>query len=138
MQLVDTHVHINFETFRPDQDEIADAWRQAGVVHLVHSCVEPAEFEGIQAIADRYPEVSISVGLHPLDMDKWTSQTADQIEAYARSDKRIVAIGETGLDFYKADNQAVQKEAFWRQLQIAHQLNLPVIVHCRDAAAEAA
>ncbi|MGF1525062.1 MAG: TatD family hydrolase [Leptolyngbyaceae cyanobacterium] len=138
MQLVDTHVHINFKTFRPDLDEIADAWRQAGVVHLVHSCVEPSEFEEIQAIADRYPEVSISVGLHPLDMDKWTSQTAEQIEACAQSDARTVAIGETGLDFYKADDQEIQKTAFRQQLEIAHRLSLPVIVHCRDAAAEAA
>ena len=137
MQLIDTHVHINFETFRPDLDEVASAWRQAGVVHLVHSCVEPSEFADMQAIADRYPEVSLSVGLHPLDMDKWTSQTATQIEAYARSDERVVAIGETGLDFYKADNQATQKEAFWEQLEVAHKLRLPVIVHCRDAAREA-
>ena len=138
MQLVDTHVHINFETFRPDLDEIASAWRQASIIHLVHSCVEPSEFEGIQAIADRYPEVSISVGLHPLDMDKWTPSVANQIEACAKSDQRVVAIGETGLDFYKADNQHSQKDAFWEQLAIAHRLNLPVIVHCRDAAEDAA
>ncbi|MEM9003471.1 MAG: TatD family hydrolase [Cyanobacteria bacterium P01_F01_bin.86] len=137
MQLVDTHVHINFEAFRPDLDEIASAWRRAGVVRLVHSCVEPGEFATIQSIAERFPEVSISVGLHPLDMDKWTPQTAAQIEACARSDSRVVAIGETGLDFYKASDQDVQKQAFWQQLAIAHQLNLPVIVHCRDAAEEA-
>lgn len=137
MQLIDTHVHINFDAFRPDLDEVASSWRQAGVVHLVHSCVEPGEFEELQAIADRYPEVSLSVGLHPLDMDKWTPQLAGQIEAFARSDRRVVAIGETGLDFYKADDQDVQKQAFWEQLRIAYTLDLPVIVHCRDAAAEA-
>lgn len=138
MQLIDTHVHINFETFDADLDDVAKAWRQAGIVHLVHSCVEPSEFKGIQAIADRYPELSISVGLHPLDMDKWTAGTATQIEAYARSDDRVVAIGETGLDFYKAADKDVQKSAFWAQLQIACRLNLPVIIHCREAAIEAA
>ncbi|NER85136.1 MAG: deoxyribonuclease, partial [Leptolyngbya sp. SIO1D8] len=123
MQLVDTHVHINFESFRSDLDEVAFAWRQAGVVHLVHSCVEPNEFKDLQAIADRYPEVSLSIGLHPLDMDKWDGdQTAAQIEALASSDKRVVAIGETGLDLYKAENQATQEDAFWAQLQIAHRL----------------
>jgi len=138
MQLIDSHVHINFDTFRPDLEEVAAAWRQAGIVHLVHSCVEPGEFAGLQAIADQYPEVSLSVGLHPLDMDKWTPDLADRIEAYARSDQRVVAIGETGLDFYKAEDKAVQKEAFWAQLAIAHRLNRPVIVHCREAAVEAA
>lgn len=138
MRLIDTHVHVSFEAFRPDLDELAAEWRQAGVVHLVHSCVEPGEFEGMQAIADRYPEISLSVGLHPLDMDKWSPHTAAEIRRYASSDRRVVAIGETGLDLYKADDKALQEEAFWEQLKIAHALNLPVIVHCRDAAQEAA
>lgn len=138
MRLIDTHVHVNFETFRPDLDELAAAWRQAGVVHLVHSCVEPGEFEGMQAIANRYPEISLSVGLHPLDMDKWKPQTADSIRKCATSDKRVVAIGETGLDLYKADNRSLQEEAFWKQLKVAYDLHLPVIIHCRDASQEAA
>lgn len=138
MQLIDTHVHINFADFRPDLDEIAAAWRSQGIVHLVHSCVEPGEFAEMQAIAARFPEVSLAVGLHPLDMDKWSEATATTIESLAHSEERVVAIGETGLDFYKADDQAIQEEAFWAQLSIAHRLNLPVIVHCREAAARAA
>lgn len=134
-QLVDTHVHLNFDSFAPDLDQIAQNWRSAGVVRLVHSCVEPAEFESIRAIADRFPELSFAVGLHPLDADKWTVDSADQILALAQSDQRVVAIGEMGLDFYKADNQALQEAVFQAQLLIAHQLNLPVIIHCRDAAA---
>ena len=135
MQLVDTHVHINFDSFQPDLDQVAEAWRQAGVVHLVHSCVEPSEFEAIRAIANRFDEVSFAVGLHPLDMDKWTPTLAAHIRQLARSDSRVVAIGETGLDFFKADDQACQIEAFRAQLTIAHELGLPVIIHCRDAAA---
>lgn len=134
MPLVDTHVHLNFDTFAGDLDELAQAWRQAGVLTLVHSCVEPGEFPGMQAIADRIPELYLSVGLHPLDMDKWMPTTASQIADLAASDGRVVAIGETGLDFYKADDEAVQRDAFWQQLTIAHTLNLPVIIHCRDAA----
>ncbi|MGG6238992.1 TatD family hydrolase [Nodosilinea sp. AN01ver1] len=134
MPLVDTHVHLNFDTFAGDLDELTQAWRQAGVLALVHSCVEPGEFAAMQAIADRIPELYLSVGLHPLDMDKWTGATAAQIFELAASDRRVVAIGETGLDFFKADDEAVQREAFWQQLTIAHSLGLPVIVHCRDAA----
>ncbi|MGB3202705.1 MAG: TatD family hydrolase [Nodosilinea sp.] len=134
MPLVDTHVHLNFDTFAGDLDDLTQAWRQAGVSALVHSCVEPGEFAGMQAIADRIPELYLSVGLHPLDMDKWTAATAAQIAELAASDDRVVAIGETGLDFFKSDDDAVQREAFWQQLTIAHSLGLPVIVHCRDAA----
>lgn len=135
MQLIDTHVHINFEAFKPDLDAIATRWREAGLVHLVHSCVEPAEFAGIQALADRFPELSFAVGLHPLDVEeKWTANSSQQIVDLARSDSRVVAIGEMGLDFFKAENRAQQIEAFEAQLTIAQQLNLPVIIHCREAA----
>ena len=137
-QLVDTHVHLNFSTFQDDLEEISCAWRDAGVVRLIHSCVEPTEFSGIQALADRFPELSFAVGLHPLDVEKWGDHTAAEILALARSDARVVAIGETGLDFYKADNQAQQRLVFEAQLAIAQSLNLPVIIHCRDAAAQMA
>jgi TatD DNase family protein len=135
MQLIDTHVHLNFESFQPDLATVAQNWRDVGVSHLVHSCVEPAEFAQIQALADQLPELSFAVGLHPLDANQWHSDSAQQILDLAKSDPRVVAIGETGLDFYKADNQKPQITAFEAQLSIAQQLNLPVIIHCRDAAA---
>lgn len=134
MQLVDTHVHINFDSFQEDLEAVSVRWREVGVVRLVHSCVEPAEFPKTQALADRFPELRFAVGLHPLDVDQWTSETAHQITQLAESDPRVVAIGETGLDFYKADNHEQQVTAFEAQLAIAQQLDLPVIIHCRDAA----
>ena len=134
MQLIDTHVHINFDVFNSDLEDIRKRWEEAGVVRLVHSCVEPEEFFAIKAIADRFPELSYAVGLHPLDAQKWTSTTASQIQDFAKSDPRVVAIGETGLDFYKADNQKQQKFVLKQQLNIAQQLNKPLIIHCRDAA----
>ena len=134
MQLIDTHVHINFEVFNSELEAIRQRWQAAGVVHLVHSCVEPNEFSSIKAIADRFEEVSFAVGLHPLDANKWTSETAAQIEQLAGSDSKVVAIGEIGLDFYKAENQVQQKLVFQEQLTIAKKLSKPVIIHCRDAA----
>ena len=135
MQLIDTHVHINFETFKSELEAIRERWREAGVVRLVHSCVEPEEFAGIQAIADRFAEVSFAVGLHPLDAGKWNNETASQIRDKASSDSRVVAIGETGLDFHKGDDPELQFKVFEAQLEIAQQLDKPVIIHCRDAAA---
>src|ERR671932_489007 len=135
MQLVDTHVHINFDVFQSELEAIRDRWRQAGVVGLVHSCVEPTEAATIRALADQFPELSYAVGLHPLDAEKWTSETTNKILSLARSDTRVVAIGEMGLDFFKAENQQQQKAVFEAQLAIAKQLNLPVIIHCRDASA---
>jgi TatD DNase family protein len=134
MQLVDSHVHLNFAVFEPDLEAIAQRWREAGVFRLVHSCVEPSEFPAIQALAQQFPEMYFAVGLHPLDAIQWQPDAAEQIRSLAQSDPKVVAIGETGLDFFKADNQAQQEQALWAHLQIAQQLQLPVIIHCRDAA----
>lgn len=136
MQLVDTHVHINFDVFQGNLNSLQQRWQEAGVVHLIHSCVEPKEFQGIRSLADRFPELSFAVGLHPLDVDKWQEQSGKEIETLATSDSRVVAIGETGLDLYKADNKEQQIVVLQEQLRIAKKLNLPVIIHCRNAAAE--
>jgi TatD DNase family protein len=134
MQLIDTHVHINFDAFEADLEAVRDRWRANGVVQLVHSCVTPAEFSKTQKLADRFPELFFAVGLHPLDADLWRSDSGTLISDLASSDRRVVAIGEMGLDFFKADNHQLQIEVFRSQLQIAKALDLPVIIHCRDAA----
>ncbi|WP_414544822.1 TatD family hydrolase [Nostoc sp. CCY0012] len=136
MQLIDTHVHLNFDTFQPDLASVRSRWQEAGVVRLVHSCVEPSEFASIQSLAHQFPELSFAVGLHPLDAEQWQSETAEQIQSLASSEPKVVAIGEMGLDFYKAENSEQQRLVFAAQLEIASELNLPVIIHCRDAAIE--
>lgn len=134
MQLIDTHVHLNFDVFQPDLDQIARRWRDHHIVRLVHSCVEPSEFEQIQSLSQRFSELYYAVGVHPLDVDKWTAEAEVQMRSMAASDSKVVAIGETGLDFFKADNGDRQEQVFWAHLQIAQQLQLPVIIHCREAA----
>jgi TatD DNase family protein len=134
MQLIDTHVHINFDVFQSDLDQVRSRWQEVGVVRLVHSCIEPKEFPGIQALAARFPELSFAVGLHPLDAKKWTPNMADEIFSLASANTKVVAIGEMGLDFFKAQNREHQKMVFEAQLAIAKKLDLPVIIHCRDAA----
>ncbi|MFZ4639756.1 MAG: TatD family hydrolase [Nodosilinea sp.] len=138
MPLVDTHVHLNFDVFAPDLDLLAQAWRQVDVVRLIHACVLPEEFPGMQAIADRFPELYLAVGLHPLDAHQWLPAMGVRIAEMAAADRRVVAIGETGLDFFKAENRDLQRQAFWTQMTIAHDLGLPVIIHCRSAAPETA
>jgi TatD DNase family protein len=134
MRLIDTHVHLNFDTFQPDLAAVRSRWQAAGVVQLVHSCVHPEEFSSIQSLAHQFPEISFAVGLHPLDAGKWDEHTAEKIKTLASSDDQIVAIGEMGLDFYKANNYEQQYMVFAEQLAIAAELDLPVIIHCRDAA----
>ena len=134
MHLIDTHVHLNFDVFAPELEAISQQWRDWGIVRLVHSCVAPSEFGSIQALSRRFPELYFAVGLHPLDAHKWTATTQSQIHDLAVSDPKVVAIGEMGLDLFKAENLEQQQQVLWAQLQVAHQLQLPVIIHCRDAA----
>lgn len=135
MKLIDTHVHINFPEYAEDLEQVRQRWQEAGVMGLVHSCVNPEDFPAMQSLADRFPEMKLSVGLHPLSVNAQKLENLPTIiDQTAKSDQRVRAIGETGLDFYKANNLEEQVSAFATQLQIAQELDLPVIIHCREAA----
>ena len=82
MELIDTHVHLNFDVLAQDLNALQNRWRSAGVNQLVHSCVKPDEFPQLQSIADRFPEVFLAVGLHPLDAHLWSEQTGSEIYKY--------------------------------------------------------
>lgn len=146
MHLIDTHVHINdactpekFLPFQSDLTAVRVRWQDAGVSRLVHSCSHPSEFSGLQQLADRFPEIVFAIGLHPCSVeDQWTPALGEQILHLAQSDSRVVAIGETGFDFYWSQARSPQADAFRTQLAIARQLGKPVIIHCRDAAQEMA
>ena len=132
--LVDSHCHIVFRQFDDDLDGVAARWRHAGVRALVHACVEPGEIPAIRALADRFPEMRYSVGVHPLDTEHWQADTAMVLREAALADDRVVAIGELGLDLYRQKNLEQQLAMLGPQLDLALDLDLPVIIHCRDAA----
>lgn len=132
--LIDSHCHIVFRNFEDDLEDVAARWREAGVVALLHACVEPAEIPAIRSLADRFPEMRYSVGVHPLDTEHWCPDTVDVLRQAALDDPRVVAIGELGLDLFRDKNLEEQLAVLRPQLDLAVELNLPVIVHCRDAA----
>ena len=132
--LVDSHCHIVFRNFDDDLGEVAQRWREAGVKALVHACVEPSEIPAIRALADRFPEMRYSVGVHPLDTEHWQADTPSVLKAAAQADARVVAIGELGLDLFRDKNLEEQLAMLRPQLDLAVELDLPIIVHCRDAA----
>jgi TatD DNase family protein len=133
--LVDSHCHLVFRQFDGDLMEVVARWREAGVGAVVHACVEPAEIPAMRALADRVPELRYAVGVHPLDWQKWELETESVLRAAAEADPRVVAVGELGLDLYRQHNLEEQKAVLEPQLDLACDLGLPVIVHCRDAAA---
>ena len=136
INLIDSHCHLIFENFNNDIDEVALRWRSKGVKKLIHACCDPSEIPELKKLADKFNELYYSVGLHPLDAANWTKDSQSILRNAINNDSRVVAIGELGLDFFKCDNKEEQLLALYPQLELANELDMPIIVHCRDAAEE--
>ena len=134
INLIDSHCHLIFENFKDDIEMVASRWRSKGVKKLLHACVELSDIPKIKAIADRFSEIYYSVGLHPLDANQWNSNSESILREAINNDNRIVAIGEMGLDLFKNNDIETQIAALLPQMQLAFEYDLPVIIHCRDAA----
>lgn len=134
--LFDTHAHYYSEAFDPDRDEVLSALPAAGVgLVLCPGCDLPTSRQSID-LAERYPHVYAAAGVHPEDALGLPADWLDQVAAMTRHPK-VKAIGEIGLDYYwKEVPRDLQKEVFRAQLQLARDLDLPVIVHDRDAHAD--
>jgi TatD DNase family protein len=133
--LVDTHCHLNFDVFDEDRDQIVARARQAGVERIVNPGVDLETSQAAVQLAAQYPEVYAAVGLHPNDIQDWDERLLDQLKELAGNPK-VVAIGEIGLDYYwEKTPHDLQKQVFWQQLELAAALDLPVIVHSRNASA---
>jgi TatD DNase family protein len=130
--LIDAHTHLDH--CEPDAGTlISEAW-QAGVGIIIQSGIDLERSRYSVQLADRFPEVFATVGFHPQEAGLLTSELMAAIEELA-ADPRVVAIGETGLDFYH-DNwpHPVQTDVFVRHIHLAQHLGLPLVVHTREAA----
>ena len=136
INLIDSHCHLIFENFSDDIDDVACRWRSKGVKKLLHACVDLSDIPKMQKIANRFSEIYYSVGLHPLDAYKWDSHSENILSEAIKKDNRIVAIGEMGLDLFKNNDIDTQIAALLPQMRLAFKSDLPVIIHCRDAAHE--
>ena len=132
--IFDTHAHYDSNGFSTDRDEVLSALPAAGVTLVVNpGCAVESSRQAI-ALAEQYPHVYAAVGIHPGDCDGCTEADLEAIRAMAAHEK-VVAIGEIGLDYYWKDNapKEFQQDIFRRQLALAEELKLPVIVHDREA-----
>ena len=136
INLIDSHCHLIFENFSDDIDDVACRWRSKGVKKLLHACVDLSDIPKMQKIANKFSEIYYSVGLHPLDAYKWDSHSENILSEAIKKDNRIVAIGEMGLDLFKNNDIDTQIAALLPQMRLAFKSDLPVIIHCRDAAHE--
>ena len=134
--IFDTHAHYDSGAFNADREELLASMPSKGVGLILDPGCEERSSRAALALAEKYSFVYAAVGVHPEDMEGMTSDTLETIRRLARHEK-CVAIGEIGLDYYWDDtHKAEQKELFAAQLALAEELDLPVIVHDREAHAD--
>lgn len=136
MIFIDSHCHIDGEQFDDDRDDVVQRARNAGVVAMLNiGTGDPhsGDFRRAVAVAEKYENVFASVGVHPHDAKFYDDVAEAHLIELAKSEK-VIAWGEIGLDYYYDHSpRDVQRDVFSRQIRTARELNLPIIIHSRDA-----
>lgn len=132
----DTHAHYNDEAFDSDREALISSVISSGVELIVNAATEERSCISSTELARRFPQVYAAVGWHPHDAKSFTEESPRQLREWCGFEK-VVAIGEIGLDYYyDLSERDVQREVFTRQMELARELELPAIVHNRDAHAD--
>src|SRR6185295_8903733 len=132
--MIDTHCHLSYEDFNADRDAMIQRARDAGVVAFVTIATGPEDWHRCLDLAEGRPDVRVALGIHPNEASCFSEKVFAEMSALAAKDPRVVAIGETGLDFYR-DHAPRDKQyaAFHAQLKLSDELKKPFILHCRAA-----
>ncbi len=133
MLLIDTHCHLDFHQFNEDRAAMIARAREAGVTRMIIPAVDLDNCRDVIRVAEQFEGVYCAVGVHPNYTAEWESQNLDDIRAFAAHPK-VVAIGEIGLDYHWDKSPKEQQfKAFAEQMQLADELELPIIIHNRKA-----
>jgi TatD DNase family protein len=134
LMIIDTHCHFNNARFAEDLSECLQRAQEAGVTQMIVVGYDLPSSEQAVALAEAYPgTLSAVVGVHPHDAKTWNTKCRSRLRALAEREC-VVALGEIGLDFhYDFSPRPAQYEAFRAQMALAHELALPVVIHCREA-----
>lgn len=131
--LVDSHCHLDFPEFAPELDTIVARARAAGVGAMLTIGTELSRFPGVLKVAERFPGISCTVGVHPHEAAKDADVSVEQLLNLARH-KKVVGFGETGLDYYYEHSpRDAQIHSFRIHIAAARQAGLPLVIHTRDA-----
>ncbi len=133
MIIVDSHCHLDMLTEYDSIDNIIKRAKEANVEYLQTICTRLDKFDEILNIAKKYDNVFASVGIHPSEVSK--VQPAEILINLAK-DKKVIGLGETGLDYFynkEEDHQELQRESFLQHIIAAQEIKLPLIIHTRDA-----
>ena len=136
MTIIDSHCHLDFPDFANDLDGVVERARAAGVERMITIGTKVSKAAGVVAIAQRYDDVFFTVGTHPHEAGGEDAEDFDAMRAFARHPK-CVGIGEAGLDYhYDSAPRDVAQRVFRGHIALARELDLPLVIHTRDADAD--
>jgi TatD DNase family protein len=131
--MIDTHCHLCDKRFDKDRVQVLDRARHAGVTHMVEIAFGPGLWERAFALAAEHPNLFLCVGVHPNEAGRVPMEALATLRDHARH-ARVVAIGETGLDFYRDHASRADQERWFRaQIELAGEVGLPLVIHQRSA-----
>ncbi len=136
--MIDVHCHLNFKAFENDFDEVIKQAENDGVEIIINTGTSIESSRHAVELANQYSNLYAIVGIHPHHADKQKPGWDGEIKKIAKSSRKVVAIGEIGMDYYSYAsngivNPRLQREVFIRQIEIANELNLPLQIHNRQA-----
>ena len=133
MQLTDTHCHLDFERFDSDRDQVIQRALKAGVERILIPGIDLHSSMAAVGLTNQHSHIFAAVGVHPNSGTSWTRTSLAELTDLSQYNK-VVAIGEIGLDYYRDHTpQPLQRKVFREQLAMAADLNLPVVIHNREA-----
>ena len=132
--IVDTHCHIYFEDFAKDLDEVLARAGKAGVERIINVGIDLETTRLALELARRSDRLFASAGIHPNCAQTAEAQAMSELKAMALAESKIVALGETGLDYYRKHcDPEIQRQVFRQFIRMALEVDLPLIIHCRQA-----
>jgi TatD DNase family protein len=133
MEFLDSHAHYNDERFEEDRDELIKKIYDEGITKIVNAGYSVESSKQAIKTSENYNFMYATVGISPNDIENLKNEDLQEIEDLAKN-KKVVAIGEIGLDYYwNKENKELQKQVFKSQIEIANKLDLPIVIHTREA-----
>ena len=131
--IIDSHAHLDWESFKDDRDSVIQRAFDAGVVQMVEAGVYLHSIPEMLALAEQHANIYVGVGLHPHEAKSWDENSEETIRQAAKHAK-VVGLGECGLDFhYNYSEREIQLSVFAKQVELARELKKPLIIHSRNA-----
>ena len=130
---IDTHCHLSVDDYE-NVDKIIENAKENNVKYLIVSGYDKKSIKEIVEIANKHDNIYLTLGYHPSEADITTDEDLEELKEVVKNNKKVIGIGEIGLDYHWVkDNKDRQKELFLKQINIAKELDLPIVIHSRDA-----